>query len=75
MLALTGCKRAPTNNFPPDDITVELTATNLPIVWIDVSGRTISQSQRIDARMIIIDNGKGQLNYADTKKHPGQRID
>ena len=75
MLALTGCKRAPTNNFPPDDITVELTATNLPIVWIDVSGRTISQSQRVDARMIIIDNGKGQLNYADTRKHPGQHID
>ena len=75
LTVLLSCKQDPFNNFPPDDVKVELTATNLPIVWIEVRGRTIDRYQRIDARMRIIDNGKGQLNYADIEKHPGQRID
>ena len=75
ILALVACKREPTINFPPKDTDVQLTSTNLPIVLIEVRGRTIDRYQRIEGRMKIIDNGKGQLNYADLKAHPGQRID
>ena len=69
------CKRDPGKNFPPDNTDVELTSTNLPIVWIEVRDRTIDRYERIDAYMKIIDNGKGKLNYADLKAHPGQRVD
>ena len=74
MLTLLACKREKAN-FPPDDTGVELTSTNLPIVWIEVGARDIDRYRRIDARMKIIDNGPGNLNYADTVAHPGQRID
>ena len=62
-------------NFPPDDKTVVIDSTNLPIVWIDVDGATIQRRSRIGARMIVIHNGDGQLNYGDTVAHPGQHID
>ncbi len=62
-------------NYPPDDENVQLTQTNLPIVWIDVDGATIDRDERITARMKIIHNGDGNLNYADTIAHPGQTID
>ena len=74
LLALVSCgKRA--ENFPPDDTTVRLDSTNLPIVWIEVGGEHIDRDHRIAARMKVVDNGKGKLNYADTLRHPGQRID
>ena len=63
------------DNYPPDDTTLTITSTNLPIVWIYVDGATIDREERISARMKIIHNGDGQLNYADTVAHPGQRID
>ena len=75
LVAAMGCKKNPTINFPPKDTDVQLTSTNLPIVWIEVKGRTLDRYQRIEGHMKIIDNGKGQLNYSDTKAHPGQRID
>ena len=63
-------------NFPPDNTDVELTSTNLPIVWIEVGGDSISRDERIGAYMKIIHNtGEGALNYADTVAHPRQRID
>lgn len=62
-------------NYPPDNEYVTLTQTNLPIVWIEVDGQEIDREERITARMKIIDNGEGQLNYADTVAHPGQTID
>ena len=62
-------------NYPPDDEDVQLTQTNLPIVWIDVDGNYIDRDERITARMKIIHNGKDSLNYADTLAHPGQHID
>ena len=62
-------------NYPPDNESVKLTSTNLPIVWIDVNGAFIDRDVRITARMKIIHNGDGQLNYADTIAHPGQTID
>ena len=74
LLALVSCRREAVN-FPPDDTGVTLTSTNLPIVWIEVGGKVIDRTRRIDARMKVIDNGAGQLNYADTVAHPGQRID
>lgn len=62
-------------NYPPDNENVQLTKTNLPIVWITVNGNIIDRYERITAHMKIIDNGDGQLNYADTVAHPGQHID
>ena len=62
-------------NYPPDVTTVKIDSTNLPIVWISVDGATISRNDRIGARMKIIHNGKGRLNYADTVAHPGQTVD
>ena len=62
-------------NYPPDDTTVVVDSTNLPIVWIDVEGVTIERDDYIPGRMKIIHNGKGHLNYGDTIAHPGQRID
>ena len=62
-------------NYPPDNEYVNLAQTNLPIVWIEVDGNQIDRDERITARMKIIDNGEGNLNYADTVAHPGQTID
>ena len=76
VLALTGTARAGSWwNNPPDNQNVRLTSTNLPIVWIDVDGRYIDRDERITARMKVIHNGDGQLNWADTVAHPGQTID
>ena len=54
---------------------VKIEQTNLPIVFINVSGRMILRDSYILGRMKIIHNGDGQLNYADTVGHPGQTID
>ncbi len=62
-------------NFPPDNPTVVIDSTNLPIVWIEVGGDSIMRSDVIGGRMKIIHNGRGRLNYGDTIAHPGQRID
>lgn len=77
VLTLTGTARANSwwDNYAPDNRNVRLTSTNLPIVWIEVDGQYIDRDERITARMKIIHNGDGQLNYADTVAHPGQRID
>ena len=66
--AEVGVVCSPTNKY------VRLTSTNLPIVWITVEG-TVQRTEKITARMKIIDNGPGQLNYTDTVAHPGQHID
>ena len=76
VMTLTGTARAWSWwNYPPDNEDVKLTSTNLPIVWLDVDGQVIDRYERITARMKIIHNGDGQLNYADTVTHPGQTID
>ncbi len=72
-LSVTGIAQADTN-YPPDNKNVRLTSTNLPIVWMTVNGATIDRYDRITARMKIIHNGNGQLNYADTIAHPGQKV-
>ena len=77
VLTLAGTARANSwwDNYRPDNRNVRLTSTNLPIVWIDVNGNYIDRDERITARMKIIHNGAGSLNYADTVAHPGQTID
>lgn len=63
------------NNYRPDNAQVKLNQTNLPIVFINVDGAVIDRYERITARMKIIDNGEGSLNYADTLANPGQHVD
>ena len=76
LLSVTGTARAWSwGNYPPDNEDVVLSSTNLPIVWIDVDGEYIDRYERITARMKVIHNGDGQLNYADTVAHPGQNVD
>ena len=77
VLTLGGTARANSwwDNYRPDNWNVKLASTNLPIVWIDVDGNYIDRDERITARMKIIHNGDGNLNYADTVAHPGQKID
>jgi len=62
-------------NFPPENTTVTIDSTNLPIVWIEVGGDSIMRSDVIGGRMKIIHNGNGKRNYGDTIAHPGQHID
>ena len=76
VMAMTGTAHAWSWwNYPPDNVGVQVNSTNLPIVWVDVDGQVIDRYERITARMKVIHNGDGQLNYADTVAHPGQRID
>ena len=77
VLTLVGMARANSwwDNYRPDNRYVRLNATNLPIVWLDVDGNYIDRYERITARMKVIHNGDGMLNYADTLAHPGQNID
>ena len=72
-LALSACVKT-VHRFPPTDTTVRLDSTNLPIVWIEIND-TLSRINRIGARMKIIHNGDGLINYADTVAHPGQYVD
>ena len=74
-LAVPGRANSWWDNYKPDNRNVHLTSTNLPIVWIEVGGQYIDRDVRITARMKIIHNGDGLLNYADTLAHPGQNVD
>ena len=64
-----------TGNYKPHYRFVKLDSTNLPIVFMNTDGKMILKDERVTVRMTIIDNGEGQLNYADTVAHPGQKID
>ena len=75
MAAMAAMSQAAGVNYPPDNKKVKLTSTNLPIVWITVDGTPIDRHEHITARMKIIHNGDGQLNYADTVAYPDQHID
>ena len=63
------------DNFRPYNPAVQIVQSNPPIVFIDVDGAMIDRQEHITARMKVIDNGPGRLNYADTVSHRGQRID
>ena len=73
-MALGSCVKR-YHQHPPRDTEVRLDSTNLPIVWIDVLADSISRDSRVSARMKVVHNGDGRVNYADTVAHPGQRID
>lgn len=62
------------DNYLPDKTNVKLTSTNLPIVFIQTDNQTIQRYNRITARMTVIDNGEGKLNYTDTLAHRDQNI-
>ena len=57
------------------DKTVKIEQTNLPIVFITTNRQTIQRDNYILAKMKIIHNGDGLLNYGDTIAHRGQAID
>jgi len=60
---------------PP--VIVELRETNLPIVSINTKGglKSLSCGNSINSLVYIINNGEGQINYADTLQHTGQHFD
>ena len=67
------------NNYPPENTTVSIDQTNLPIVFINtcvnhVQPTIIHKDYRVAVRMKIIDNEDG-INYGDTVAHPYQRVD
>ena len=67
------------NNYMPVDASVQITETNLPIVFINtkaIDGNTtiIHKDYRVPVRMTIINNAEGK-NYGDTLAHPGQNVD
>lgn len=62
-------------NYPPYNTAVSIDSTNLPIVFIDTRQSRIERESYGTAHMRIIDNGNGQLNYADTVRHNSQTVD
>lgn len=67
------------DNYLPDNSSVKLDETNLPIVFIDtrcgnINRQVIHRDYRIAVRMKIIDNTDG-INYGDTLAHPDQTVD
>ena len=66
------------NYKPTNNKYVQLTQTNLPIVFINLQGQRLAsrwEDRYIAARMKIINNGEGNLNYGDTLAHPDQTVD
>lgn len=67
------------DNFKPTkNKNVKLTQTNLPIVFINLQGKRLAsrwEDRYVVARMKVIQNGEGQLNYGDTVIHPNQQAD
>jgi spore coat protein CotH len=67
------------SNYPPEDISMKIDETNLPIVFIDTRcGDSVTQiihrDYRIAVRMKIVNNPDG-VNYGDTVAHPDQTVD
>lgn len=67
------------SNYKPNNTTVKITETNLPIVFISTKGngnstKAIHYDYRIAVRMKIINNENG-INYGDTLAHPNQKTD
>ena len=63
--------------FTTPPVEVRFDSTNLSIVLINTKGKTwrLSKSHAIKVGITIIDNGEGEINYADTLKHHGQYVD
>ncbi len=69
------CFAQQADNYKPDNPNVVLKQTNLPIVFINTGNTMILKDTRIAARMTVINNGEGKLNYADTFAYPNQKTD
>ena len=63
------------SNYKPDNQSVRIESTNLPIVFISTNNQQIDREDRITARMKIIYNGANQLTHGDTIAYPNQTID
>ena len=77
-LALASCGKAPQpdadgRNNPPVVRDIRIDRTNLPIVFINTLGNTISRDGYVQAKMKIVDNPDG-VNYGDTLAHPDQAV-
>lgn len=79
LFMLTAHAQSEWDNYKPtNNQYVQLTQTNLPIVFIDLQGQRLAsrwEDRYIAARMKIIHNGEGALNYGDTLAHPDQAVD
>ncbi|MCH5175117.1 MAG: CotH kinase family protein [Prevotellaceae bacterium] len=64
----------PPINVMPNDLTVKIDSTNLPIVFINTQGNTVERNEFVTSYVKIIDNGKKGLNYGDTLVYPNQKI-
>jgi hypothetical protein len=62
------------DNYRPDNRKVALDSTNMPIVLINTDGQMILRDERITARMKILYNEDGSVNYRDTVAHPNQTV-
>lgn len=60
-------------NVMPDNTTVKIDSTNLPIVFIDTQGNAIEREDFVTAYVKIIDNG--DVNYGDTLTYANQKVD
>lgn len=54
---------------------VKIESSNLPLVFINVKGKTIQREGRILAQLKVINNGAGKLNHGDTLAYPNQNVD
>lgn len=61
-------------NYPPDNKSIVVDYTNLPIVFIDTYGQEIKKNERISAKMKIVNNSNN-INYGDTIQYPNQNVD
>ena len=59
------------NNYPPYR-QVQIDSTNLPVIFINTNHKKIDREKKISSKMVVINNGNGLLNYADTLKHNKQ---
>ena len=66
-----------TARYTEPPVLIQLDTTNLPLVIINTDGKAsrITRRNEVKAKLVIIDNGEGELNYTDTVSHPNQMID
>ncbi len=77
-LALVSCGKSPQpdagRNNPPVVRDIRIDRTNLPLVFVNTLGNTISRDGYVQAKMKIVNNPDG-VNYGDTLAHPDQAVD
>ena len=61
-------------NYPPKNVNVSLTESNLPIVII-TTDEVLDRDDRVLGHMIVINNPDGEKNYGNLDEHPDQNIE